>query len=87
MSDFLQTPDDKQAKWYSKRMVHVAAVISLVFLLVIIAVVTGFVVMAKEHEKSTRRIIEVNLTVCTNHGQISAWCRFIERHKKAKKIL
>ena len=61
MIDFLQTPDGKQAKWYSKRMVHVAAVISGVSLLVIIAVVTGFVVMAKEHEKSTRRIIEVKL--------------------------
>ena len=56
-----QSSDSKQAKWYSKRMVHVAAVISGVSLLVIIAVVTGFVVMAKEHQKSTRRIIEVKL--------------------------
>ena len=71
-----QPSDSKQAKWYSKRMVHVAAVISGVSLLVIIAVVTGFVVMAKEHQKSTRRIIEVRLYGC----YINISCLFQPRH-------
>ena len=57
----LSVQEGKPAKWYSKRMVHVAAVVSGVFLLVIVAVVTGFVVMTKEHEKSHRRTVEVFL--------------------------